>query len=170
MFVTEQQTWMDLWQYQKTNLPYIFLLLSLIALLYTIMRTYNKYLFERYISEVKLEDRNWLYSNFKNYFLDITFPKVRKDLPIYYCSFPLLHCSISLKNSQYTWANSAGPIVVLWHQLFMKTKLLSWQKHIQTAVLMLQWSTNWTLPPTQEHESQWDLWYRMVKLRGWWSH
>lgn len=44
------------------------------------MSTYNKYLFERYTSEVKLEDRNWLYSNLKNYFLDITFPKVRKHL------------------------------------------------------------------------------------------
>lgn len=44
------------------------------------MSAYNKYLFERYISEVKLEDRNWLCSNLKNYFLDITFPEVRKDL------------------------------------------------------------------------------------------
>lgn len=44
------------------------------------MSTYNKYLFERYISGVKLEDRNWLYSNLKNYFLDITFSKIIKDL------------------------------------------------------------------------------------------
>lgn len=32
------------------------------------MSTYNKYLFERYISEVKLEDRTWLYNNLKNDF------------------------------------------------------------------------------------------------------
>lgn len=83
-------------------------MLSLIALLYTLMSTYNKYLFERCISEVKLEDRNWLYSNLKNYFLDITFPKVRKDLstiaaflfnmlkefPVHMDKFSRTNCSI----------------------------------------------------------------------------